>query len=173
MSEDDILVPLYDEAEQTGEYVAPLRRNNEAMPDDFTYSQRGFNMKGKVIKVSQSSATIGWPDGSFKTVSYRELGFCPEIGEELELYTNGHEVTYVQSNARTNTNGKKAVNQIVYALVAIFLGGFGVHKFYAGKIGLGILYFLFTWSFVPWLLGIIEGIVAFTKKTDSDGNIYL
>ncbi|MBO4555403.1 MAG: hypothetical protein J5706_01495, partial [Elusimicrobiales bacterium] len=125
MSEDDILVPLYDDdykLEQPGECVATLQRNNETMSEDFIFSHGGFNMKGKVIKVSPSNATIGWPDGSFKTVSYRELGFCPEVGEELELYTNGHEVTYVQSGGRTYNGNKKAVNQIVYVICAIFLG---------------------------------------------------
>ncbi|MBX9704718.1 MAG: NINE protein, partial [Gammaproteobacteria bacterium] len=33
-------------------------------------------------------------------------------------------------------------NRIVAALLAIFLGGFGIHKFYLGKTGQGILYLL-------------------------------
>ena len=133
----------------------------------------GIYMKGKVIKVGQSAATIGYPDGTFKTVSYKELGFCPEVGSEVELYTNGYEVAYVQNTGRVyhDQGDKKAVNQIVYVLFAIFLGGFGVHKFYAGKIGMGILYFLFSWSFISELIGIIEGLAAIGKKADSDGNI--
>ena len=27
-------------------------------------------------------------------------------------------------------NGKKVVNKVAYCLLALFLGGFGVHKFY-------------------------------------------
>ena len=34
-------------------------------------------------------------------------------------------------------------NKIVAGILAILLGGFGAHKFYLGKIGLGILYLLF------------------------------
>jgi TM2 domain-containing membrane protein YozV len=48
---------------------------------------------------------------------------------------------------------------VVAALLAIFLGGFGIHKFYLGKIGQGILYLLFCWTFIPALVGFFEGII--------------
>lgn len=47
----------------------------------------------------------------------------------------------------------------VAAILAIFLGGFGIHKFYLGKVGMGILYLLFCWTYIPAILGFIEGIV--------------
>src|SRR5690554_3028666 len=31
-------------------------------------------------------------------------------------------------------------------LLAIFLGAFGIHKFYLGRTGMGILYLLFCWT---------------------------
>jgi hypothetical protein len=34
-------------------------------------------------------------------------------------------------------------------LLALFLGGFGIHKFYLGRTGMGILYLLLCWTFVP------------------------
>lgn len=54
--------------------------------------------------------------------------------------------------ARTNRN------KIVAALLAIFLGGLGIHKFYLGKAGWGIVYFIFSWTFLPALIGFFEGI---------------
>jgi TM2 domain-containing membrane protein YozV len=30
-----------------------------------------------------------------------------------------------------------------------FLGGLGAHKFYLGQAGLGVLYILFFWTFIP------------------------
>jgi RNA polymerase subunit RPABC4/transcription elongation factor Spt4 len=52
-----------------------------------------------------------------------------------------------------------AKSKIVAALLAFFLGGFGVHKFYLGQVGLGILYLLFCWTFIPAVIALIEGIV--------------
>lgn len=50
-------------------------------------------------------------------------------------------------------------NKIVAAILAIFFGSFGIHKFYLGKIGQGLLYLVFCWTGIPGLLGIIEGII--------------
>lgn len=70
-----------------------------------------------------------------------------------------------------NVGSKHAVNKIPYILWAILLGGLGAHKFYAGKAGQGILYLLFCWTYIPSLLGLIEGIVACCQKEDSNGRI--
>ncbi|KAF0108351.1 MAG: hypothetical protein FD146_925 [Anaerolineaceae bacterium] len=53
----------------------------------------------------------------------------------------------------------KPKNKLAAALLAIFLGGLGVHKFYLGKVGAGILYLVFCWTGVPEIVGIIEGIL--------------
>jgi TM2 domain-containing membrane protein YozV len=34
-----------------------------------------------------------------------------------------------------------------------------VHKFYLGKIGLGIVYILFCWTFIPAIIAFVEGII--------------
>ncbi len=63
------------------------------------------------------------------------------------------------------------VNKVIYGLLAIFLGGIGVHKFYSGKTGMGILYLVFCWTGIPAIIGIIEGCMALGKTADSDGSI--
>lgn len=50
-------------------------------------------------------------------------------------------------------------NKLLAGILGIFLGGFGIHKFYMGKIGTGILYFLFCWTYIPTIIGFIEGVV--------------
>ncbi len=53
------------------------------------------------------------------------------------------------------------------ALLALFLGGIGFHRFYLGKQFTGILYLIFCWTFIPTLLGFIESLVLFSISNDS------
>lgn len=46
-------------------------------------------------------------------------------------------------------------------LLALFLGGLGVHKFYTGRAGMGFLYLVFCWSFIPAIIAIVEAIQFF------------
>jgi TM2 domain-containing membrane protein YozV len=45
------------------------------------------------------------------------------------------------------------------ALLAFFLGGIGIHRFYLNQIGLGFLYLLFSWTFIPFIVDFIDFIV--------------
>lgn len=47
-------------------------------------------------------------------------------------------------------------DEVVGILLALFLGGFGIHHFYLRRTGLGILYACFCWTPFPWVLGFIE-----------------
>jgi TM2 domain-containing membrane protein YozV len=48
-------------------------------------------------------------------------------------------------------------SRIAAALLAFFLGGFGLHKFYLGHVFQGLLYLLFSWTFIPTVVSWIEG----------------
>lgn len=50
-------------------------------------------------------------------------------------------------------------NPTTAVLLAILLGGIGAHKFYMGQIGLGVAYLLFSWTWIPAILGIAEAFV--------------
>ncbi len=47
-------------------------------------------------------------------------------------------------------------------LLAFFLGGLGIHKFYLNKPGLGLLYLLFFWTWIPGIVAFIEAIIYIT-----------
>ena len=47
-------------------------------------------------------------------------------------------------------------DEVVGILLALFLGGFGIHHFYLRRTGLGILYCCLSWTPIPWVLGFIE-----------------
>jgi len=54
------------------------------------------------------------------------------------------------------TPGVSRKSKTVALLLCIFLGGVGAHKFYVGKVGMGILYLLTVGFFgIGWLIDII------------------
>lgn len=69
-------------------------------------------------------------------------------------------------NSRNHEQGQERTSALVYGrknrvtagVLGILLGGLGVHKFYLGQIGWGILYLVFLWTYIPAILGLIEGI---------------
>lgn len=60
-------------------------------------------------------------------------------------------------------------SRVAAVLFALLLGGLGVHKFYLGNVGLGIVYLLFCWTFIPAIIGFIEGLVILAM---SDATFY-
>ncbi len=46
--------------------------------------------------------------------------------------------------------------KIVALVLCWFFGWLGVHKFYLGQAGLGILYVLFCWTLIPGLVAFVE-----------------
>lgn len=48
---------------------------------------------------------------------------------------------------------------VVGAILAIFLGDFGIHHFYTGDTKHGILHLVFFWTGIPGIIGLIEGIM--------------
>lgn len=50
-------------------------------------------------------------------------------------------------------------SRIVAALLAFFLGAFGIHKFYLGQTGWGVVYLLLCWTFIPTLISLIESVL--------------
>jgi TM2 domain-containing membrane protein YozV/thioredoxin-like negative regulator of GroEL len=60
-------------------------------------------------------------------------------------------------------------NRIIAAFLAFFLGGFGLHKFYLGQIGWGVLYLVFCWTFIPGIVAFFESI-GFLITSDESFN---
>ena len=58
-------------------------------------------------------------------------------------------------------------SRVTAAILAFFLGGLGIHKFYCGQTGWGILYLLFCWTFVPAIVALIEGIIYLTMTDEA------
>ena len=89
---------------------------------------------------------------------------CTKCGRQVEELKQS-QPNVVINNTNTNTNTVQTTtagypgrqkNKWVALLLCFFLGVFGAHKFYEGKIGMGILY-LFTMGLfgIGWFIDII------------------
>ena len=60
-------------------------------------------------------------------------------------------------------------SKAVTILLCMFLGWMGAHKFYLGNTAAGVIYLIFFWTFVPYLIAVIEmWIIIFMKDKDFD-----
>ena len=77
-------------------------------------------------------------------------------------------VVYVQQNSvhpeRATWPNK---SKIAAGILAILLGGIGVHKFYLGQTGKGVLYLLLCWTYIPALISFIEGIIILCSNDEN------
>lgn len=80
-----------------------------------------------------------------------EADFCVKCGKVIEKKeTNAPGQTVIVNNIG------KPCNKWVAFLLCFFLGGLGVHKFYEGKVGMGILYFFTIGLFgIGWFIDLI------------------
>lgn len=148
----------------------------------------------KILEVNNSVVSIGTEDGGIKEVRAADLNFVPHVGDEVEVFETETKtiVSKVEpktttlpnggininvENSNNNANAQpvyvkgKVVNKVTYCLLAFFLGAIGVHKFYVGKTGTGILFLLFCWTAIPAFIALIDFIIGLTKKADAQGNI--
>jgi TM2 domain-containing membrane protein YozV len=86
--------------------------------------------------------------------------FCRGCGKEIHSTARACPACGAPQRAGT---GK---NKVVAGVLAILLGSFGIHRFYLGQ-WWGLLYILFCWTFIPGLIGLIEGIF-FLVMSDED-----
>lgn len=58
-------------------------------------------------------------------------------------------------------------SRTIAVLLALFLGGIGAHKFYLGKVGIGLMYLLFCWTLIPGLVALCEAIMYLCMSNES------
>ncbi len=83
---------------------------------------------------------------------------CPECGKQVSDTARRCPNCGYSSGTFTGKSKGLAI------VLALFLGGLGIHKFYLGKTGMGFLYLIFCWTFIPAILGVIDAIVLATRN---------
>ena len=58
-------------------------------------------------------------------------------------------------------------NKTLAAFLAFFLGGFGIHRFYLGQGGLGLLYLLFFWTSIPFFVSFVDFVLLLVMDEQS------
>ncbi|MBG6245421.1 hypothetical protein CS369_12700 [Candidatus Symbiopectobacterium sp. 'North America'] len=95
-----------------------------------------------------------------------DMVFCRGCGKEIHSTAKA----CPQCGAAQSAVGTKS--RISAALFAAFLGGFGAHKFYLGKIGQGFLYLIFSWTLIPSIIAFIEFIIYLCNSDEEFARKY-
>lgn len=69
-------------------------------------------------------------------------------------------------------NAKPAKSRTTAALLAFFLGGLGIHWFYLGRSGRGLLYLLFCWTGIPVVIALIDFIMFLVASDEKFAEKY-
>lgn len=131
--------------------VGPLRVN-------FSKSGVGYSVGGKGFRVTKKA------NGGVRTTASipgTGVSYVKDYGSSRKHSSANH------SNFNSSNPVSKTINPTTELCLCLLLGWLGVHKFYAGKTGAGVLY-LFTFGLfgIGWLIDTIKCIfnVLASKK---------
>jgi TM2 domain-containing membrane protein YozV len=142
-------------------------------------------MKGKILdySIQNSAGVISGDDGqryNFISAEWKS-DKAPANGQIVDFSIDGANAAgiYLEKNVNTSQEGK---SKIAAALLAFFLGGLGIHKFYlgcntAGVVMLLVFFFGFALVGIPsiiiGLIAFIEFIIYLTKSDEEFQRIYV
>ncbi len=141
------------------EYSAETGEGKISAADGNRYTFKGTDFHGNVLALSAGM----------------EMDFMAgEGGIATDVYLLG------QGSASQPVFGTTK-NNIAAGILAIFLGGFGIHKFYLGYNGAALIMLLcgtVGWALVlpgvvMWIIGFIEGVLYLTKSPAEFEELYV
>ncbi|MGQ7244546.1 NINE protein [Salinicola sp. V024] len=88
--------------------------------------------------------------------------YCQGCGKHI--HNTAKSCPHCGANSRASGTNR---TKWVAAILAFFLGGFGVHRFYLGQAIVGLMYLLFCWTFIPALIAFCEFIYFLVISEDS------
>ncbi len=91
-----------------------------------------------------------------------ESKYCPGCG--IQLHKTARSCPSCGAVQQGSVGNKSRTTATV---LAFLLGGIGAHKFYLGRVGTGILYLLFCWTFIPAFISFVEFIIYLTMTDEA------
>lgn len=145
-------------------------------------------MKGQILdySVQTNTGTITGDDGkryTFGGEEWKSEG-TPVRGRVVDFDIEGDQAKGVYAALGQSGTGSK--DKTAAGLLALFLGGLGIHKFYLGFTGAGLVFlltntigFVVTWLFlfipniILGIIAFIEGIIYLTKSDEEFEQTYV
>ncbi len=145
-------------------------------------------MKGKILDftVQTNTGYISGDDGvryEFNGSEWKGSS-SPVRGMTVDFEVEGNQAKGVYVSLDAPSTSPK--NKVAAGLLAIFLGGLGIHKFYLGFTGPGLVFLLIntvgfavTWLFlfipniVVSIIAFVEGIIYLTKTDEEFEELYV
>lgn len=140
----------------------PLKQNFDTSSCDIIIKNNGEEIYGKVTEISLYEIkyrNCDNPDGPSISISKKDVFMIKYPNGTKTIITQGKKIVKTEKTAPAERN-KNDRSLVATVLLWLFLGGLGIHRFYIGHIGMGILYLL-TGAFcgIGWL---IDGILLLT-----------
>ena len=138
----------------------------------------------KILRVNTYEVVLGMEDGSMLKYPRSACNYNPRVNDLVDIYESDFETVISKRERNSNYGdsryvdrstiaGGRYVDKTIYIILSFVLGCIGIQKFYSGRTMSGIFSLIFSWSGLPTLIGIYDGIKALGIPGDENGRIYI
>ncbi len=150
ITEDKIEITVEDENSHSDEIIEIIEKKIESVIEDYGLDNIENNKSSNTIydkiDISVRQKKSGAKEANKKAWKLKFI-------DEIKCFRKNKE------NASNNISNIKRKYRITTALLALFFGAFGAHKFYLGCYKLGIIYLLFSWTGITLVISIVEAVI--------------
>ena len=73
---------------------------------------------------------------------------------------------------QVKASAKAPKSRVTAAVLALFLGGLGIHRFYLNQPVWGLLYLIFCWTFIPAGIAFIEALIFLFESDEKFAKVH-